>query len=213
MTSKLRIVGLAFFFMKQTSGFVILQPPATFARISSVQLFSVPNAQEMKAGEIRSELESYGISTKSFLEKKELIKALETARKQRNIPYNDVNGCGNKDRTGWGSRKTKVGKKDEGKNNGIPSREERLATEMENAKTMKVGDLKKELQNLGVSTRSFFEKTEFVKAYAEAIVDGAEKAAGKKKEAYDASYRDVSMQKMDSKNPRLLQGTIIDVQL
>ena len=41
----------------------------------------------------------------------------------------------------------------------------------------------------------FFEKTEFVRAYAEAMVDGeAQKRAG---EDYDPEYRDVVMQKFD----------------
>jgi hypothetical protein len=37
---------------------------------------------------------------------------------------------------------------------------------------MKVGELKKELESYGVSTKSYFEKSEFVRAVAEARIDG-----------------------------------------
>jgi len=76
-----------------------------------------------------------------------------------------------------------------------------------------------------VSTKSFFEKSEFVRAYAEAVADNVSKKkssqssrAGTVKdddEDYDPSYRDVVMQKMDPRDPRLLAGgrPIIDIQL
>jgi hypothetical protein len=41
---------------------------------------SINDIESMRAGEIKKELESYGISTKSFLEKKELVEALQKAR-------------------------------------------------------------------------------------------------------------------------------------
>jgi hypothetical protein len=43
---------------------------------------------------------------------------------------------------------------------------------------MKVSDLKKELSQLGVSTKTFFEKSEFVRALAEARVEGVKKRVG-----------------------------------
>jgi hypothetical protein len=94
------------------------------------------------------------------------------------------------------------------------SRDERIRDEMKKVESMKVGELKKELEARGVSTRSFFEKSEFVRAYAEAIVDGTTKSAGtksQKEEERDPTYRDVVVQKMNGRDPRMLQGTIIDV--
>jgi hypothetical protein len=171
----------------------------------------------MKAGEMRTELESYGISTKSFLEKRDFVKALEEARaagkKPKKQPETKVNG-----EQKQAKKETANGKKESSA--GGASRAERLQKEMEKAKGMKVGDLKKELEARGVSTKSFFEKTEFVKAYAEAIVDGKAGKAGSRsgstaspepEEKYDSSYRDVSMRKMDKQDPRLLQGSVIDV--
>ena len=80
---------------------------------------------------------------------------------------------------------------------------------------MKVGELKKELKARGVSTKSFFEKSEFVRAYAEAVVDGKQAKGGavEDDEPFDPSYRDVVMQKLNGRDPRMLQGTIIDVSL
>jgi hypothetical protein len=95
------------------------------------------------------------------------------------------------------------------------SREDRYKKALEEAKSMKVGVLKKALTDKGISTKSFFEKTEFVKAYAEANADnktGSAKAgrAGQRarpqEEPTDPSYRDVVMQKIDR---RQLMGTMV----
>ena len=102
------------------------------------------------------------------------------------------------------------------------SRDERIKIEMEKASKMRIGDLRKELEALGVSTKSFFEKTEFVKAYAEAFVDGVKsatvnnarsKSSASTNEQFDPSYRDVIMQKFDRRDPRLAQSKVIDVRL
>lgn len=149
---------------------------------------TLPNIGDMRIGEIRKELESYGISTKSFLEKKEMVAALEKAR---------ASGASAKTTTG-----------------GAKSREERIQEEMTKANEFKVGDLRKKLEEMGVPTKSFFEKPEFVKAYAEAIVDGMSAGAknGAKVEPFDPSFRDVAMQKFD---PNSLQSTlgVIDTSL
>lgn len=63
---------------------------------------------------------------------------------------------------------------------------------------MASGELKKELQERGISTKSFFEKSEFVKALAEARVDGIDK---KPKEGY-AEYADVEVLTDDRSGPR-----------
>jgi hypothetical protein len=184
------------------------------------RLFALPDMGTMKAGEMRTELESYGISTKSFLEKRDFVKALEEARAAGKEPKKQPETKTNGEQK-QAKKEPANGNKKESSAGGAASRAERLQQEMAKAKGMKVGDLKKELEARGVSTKSFFEKTEFVKAYAEAIVDGkAGKAGGSSagkagtaspEEKYDSSYRDVSMRKMDTQDPRLLQGTVIDV--
>jgi hypothetical protein len=232
------ITGLFLILLAQwtisTSAFVpIVTPPRTTTRLpfSSVsltgwsdggyskhrqhasRLFALPDMATMKAGEMRTELESYGISTKSFLEKRDFVKALEEARaagkEPKKQPETKVNG-----EQKQAKKEPANGKKES--SSGGASRAERIKQEMEKAKGMKVGDLKKELEGRGVSTKSFFEKTEFVKAYAEAIVDGKAGSKGSStsspEEEYDSSYRDVSMRKMDTQDPRLLQGSkVIDV--
>jgi hypothetical protein len=173
----------------------------------------------MKAGEMRTELESYGISTKSFLEKRDFVKALEEARAAGKAPQKQPETNGEQKQA---KKEPAKGKKES--SSGGASRAERLQKEMEKAKGMKVGDLRKELEARGVSTKSFFEKTEFVKAYAEAIVDGKGSSSGgssggssgstssREEEVFDSSYREVSVRKMDKSDPRLLQGSkVIDV--
>lgn len=107
------------------------------------------------------------------------------------------------------------------------SREDRYSKAMEEAKGMKVGDLKKELQDRGIATGSFIEKSEFIKAYAEAIADNVPKGAssassssksksstGKKpveEEPMDPSYRDVVTQKFDRR--RLMGQSVIDISI
>ena len=73
---------------------------------------------------------------------------------------------------------------------------------------MKAGELKAELESLGISTKSFFEKSEFVKACAEARVDGTTKqetnAAGagdSESEGY-AEYSNVEVITDDSTGPK-----------
>lgn len=159
----------------------------------------------MRGSEIRKELESYGISTKSFFEKSEMVDALKKARAEGKTPVDKTNVDTETEPTSTSSSK------DDKK-----SRDDKLAAEMEKCKKMKVGELKKELKDRGISTKSFFEKSEFVKALAEARVDGVKKAAGRGRaqqrdeEPFDPSYRDVVTQKFRA-DPLL--GRVIDVRL
>ena len=165
----------------------------------------LPNVSEMKASELRKELQSYGISTKSFFEKSELVEAVEKARKEGKKPAKD-----NSDESSGG----KSGSDNKSSDFSSSSRQERLAKEMEECNKMKVGELKKELESFGVSTKSFFEKSEFVRAVAEARVDGVKKTSSStqsREEEYDPSYRDVRMQKMDKRT--LMGSPVIDVRL
>ena len=179
----------------------------------------------MKAKDMRAELESYGISCQSFFEKSELVEALTKARAEGKVP---INGSGGANANANANAKAKGSEAGASASDSGASREAKIQAEMENCRSMKVGDLKKELQSLGVSTRSFFEKSEFVKALAEARVDGVKKGGGggsgagqgfggrakEEDEPYDPSYRDVVMQKMsvDPRDPRL-RGPLIDVKL
>ena len=203
---------------------------------------SLPDIASMKAGEMRDELQSYGISTKSFFEKSELKTALEQARAEGKIPIkNNKSKASRKKVTtepvngeepinGEAVNGEKYSQSVNGETiNGDESsskipRSERIQQEMEKAKRMSVGDLRKELKNRGVSTKSFFEKTEFVKAYAEAVVDGTQSSSSSSsskrrqqtreaEEEYDPAYRDVTVQKMGRQDQqRLLEGgSIIDV--
>ena len=150
----------------------------------------------MRIGEMKQELESYGISTKLFLEKNEFVKAIEAARAE------------GKKATKPKKEQTKTVSEDK------KSRKIRLEEEIENCKSMKVPDLKKELASYGISTKSFFEKSEFVKACAKARVDGIKDSNTKKQEEqYDPTYRDVKMKKMGSATQMLDGRSIIDVRL
>mmetsp|Transcript_21578 Transcript_21578/g.31504 ORF Transcript_21578/g.31504 Transcript_21578/m.31504 type:complete len:217 (-) Transcript_21578:96-746(-) len=142
---------------------------------------ALPDAASMRASELRKELQAYGISTKSFFEKYELVNAVNKARAEGKTPKDSGNSSSG------------------GTSAGGASRSERLKKEIEKCKTMRVAELRKELQSFGISTKSFFEKSEFVRALAEVRVDGAKKegaSAGKSEEPYDPSYRDVVMRKM-----------------
>ncbi|KAL7456709.1 hypothetical protein ACHAWC_008658 [Mediolabrus comicus] len=176
--------------------------------------------QAMKAKDIRQELESYGISTKSFFEKSELVGALIAARKEGKTPIGNVNG----DDGSEGSSSTSSASSSSTSNSSGANRQERLNQEIEKCKSMKVSDLKKELESFGVSTKSYFEKSEFVRAVAEARVDGVKKSSGSSgssssssrsgnkvnEEPRDPSYRDVSVSKF-SGGKALLGGRVIDV--
>ena len=168
----------------------------------------------MKIGEMRKELESYGMSTKSFLEKKELAEAVVKARAEGKTPIKEP------DTASSTARSTATSSSSSSSSTTGESREERIKKEMEKCQSMKVGELKKELETLGISTKSFFEKSEFVKALAEARVDGVQKqqqqrsatGRGAREELYDPEYKDVVMQKFKG-DPRLLAGSVIDIRL
>jgi DNA primase large subunit len=158
----------------------------------------------MRISEIRQELESYGISTSTFLEKREMMDALKKARDEGRQPTTSSVGV----------KETKA-----------TTHEERRKVEMENAQRRKVGELKVELERRGISTKSFLEKSDFVKAYVDAIMKEDDTAnfandsntqqqpKSTTNNANDPSYRDVIMYKMDKRDPRLIQGRIIDVRL
>ena len=173
----------------------------------------LPPIQEMKPRDMRKELESYGISTKSFLEKKELVAALTKARQEGMVPVVDEVKAEQAPQTTPSSTTTKASDTDSSSGK---SRDERLQEEIVRCQNMKIPELKAELKKLGIPTKTYFEKSEFVRALAEARVDGISNKAGQTtladEEVFDPSYRDVVMQKLTS-DPRLLGGSVIDIRI
>ena len=168
----------------------------------------LPEISTMRVGELKQELESYGLSTKSFFEKSELVDALTKARAEGKTPFatsTSTDGASGK------KKKKKVRSESAEPEPSPPTgadREKRLAEEMEKCQSMKASELKTELQSLGVSTKSFFEKSEFVKALAEARVDGVKKTSaaggGSVNEEGYAEYKaaDVEVLTDDRSGPR-----------
>ena len=84
---------------------------------------------------------------------------------------------------------------------------------------MKASELKKELESYGISTKSLFEKSEFVRAVAEARVDGVTTKSGgrnsagqqQKDEPIDPSFRDVAVSKFSGESKMAMGGAVIDV--
>jgi hypothetical protein len=165
---------------------------------------------KMRVKEIRDELESYGISTKSFFEKSELAEALLAARKEGKTSIKDVNG----------TSATSSASSSDTSTSSTTNRQERIQQEIDRCKSMKVSDLKKELESYGLPTKSYFEKSEFVRAVAEARVDGVTEQPGgsggsgarqQREEPRDPSYRDVVVTKFSPEGKMMLGGTVIDV--
>lgn len=145
-------------------------------------LFSSADVEEevksMRVGAIKQELESYGISTRTFLEKSELVDALVAARKEGKEPISQATSSS-------GSSSTASAPETSSSSTTAPTnpeeRQQRIKEELEKCKEMKVQELKSELESMGVSTKSFFEKSEFVRALAEARVDGVKRSKKKKR--------------------------------
>ena len=152
----------------------------------------------MRIGEIKQELESYGISTKSFLEKSELVEALTKARADGLTPKSKPETP--KSTTTESSSSSKTTEPEDNR-----PREEWLQEEMEACQSMKNSELKQELTERGISTGSFLEKAEFVKALAEARVDGVTKTttsgSSSGEEGY-AEYADVEVLTSEDAGPR-----------
>ena len=193
----------------------------------------------MRMADIKKELESYGIDSKAYFEKRELVEALVDARRSVGIMgidgyYDDTtadsfdtvsadtttifgNEVGGSFATDYGeavdsassssssssspSNNTKKKKDDEKKSwfkpleemadkftstlkDGVSkvdtnnTRKGRIKVEQTKLKdsSMSVKEMRNELESLyGISTKSYFEKSEFVKALAEARVDGMKK--------------------------------------
>lgn len=138
---------------------------------------TLQEAESMRIGELKKELESYGISTKTFLEKSELVDAVKKARDDGLEPKKTTTTTTTTTTAEPKTTTTSASSSSSSSTADKRPREERLKEEMEKCQTMKNAELKKELTERGISTTSFFEKSEFVKALAEARVDGVTKKA------------------------------------
>jgi len=134
----------------------------------------------MRVSAIKQELESYGISTKTFLEKSELVIALVKARKEGKTPM--VNGATTSTSNDASSSTSQASTSTPPPASySAEERKERIQSEMSNLQSLKVSELKSELENVyGISTKSYFEKSEFVRVLAEARVDGVKKSTSSK---------------------------------
>lgn len=161
---------------------------SSYLRMSS----TLQEPSNMKVKELREELESYGMSTKSYFEKSELVTAVEKARLEGKTP---ISTQSKKSSTSSESNDTSSNASESSK-----SKSERLAEEIEKCMNMKVSELKAELKSYGISISSFFEKSEFVQALAKARVEGPQEIK-KKSEEY-AEYTNVEVITDDSQGPR-----------
>ena len=194
---------------QRCTGFMTQAPVGHMRSHPAFSLYSATSddVASMRVGEIKKELESYGISTKSFFEKSELVDALQKARADGLKPKSSAStASSSSSSTSSSSSSSSSSSTSSTSSSSEPKdkrpREERLQEEMEKCKSMKAGELKKELEERGVSTKSFFEKSEFVKALAEARVDGVDKP--QPKENY-AEYTNVEVITDDSAGPRKRQ--------
>jgi small glutamine-rich tetratricopeptide repeat-containing protein alpha len=169
----------------------------------------------MRAGEIKRELESYGISTRAFLEKSELVEALKKARADGLEPIivkkNETEGAATTASTTTSSSSTTGAASSASSSTSTASkdarpREVRLAEELERCGGLKSSELKKELRERGIDTRSLLEKKEFVRALAEAVVDGVEKKKPADEGEGYAEYADVEVLTDDAAGPRRKQS-------
>lgn len=151
--------------MKSLRWLLFLAPSLAF--VPSVRpnfattLSSQKNIAEMRVGELKQELEeTYGVSTRSFLEKSELVAALQQAR-ERGVQ-----------RTASSASSTRSSTASTASSTPQPSREERLVQEMIRCQDMSVRDLKEALNDMGINTAALLEKKDLIQAYAAAIVDG-----------------------------------------
>jgi STI1 domain len=174
---------------------------------------TLPPISTMTGREMKLELESYGINTKSFFEKSEYRAALEKARADGLQPISTTTTTSTTTTSTDSTKSSSSSSTSSSSSSSSASREERIQTEMVQCQTMKARDMKQELEDVyGISTRSLLEKSELVRALAEARVDGVTTTKSKNNnnnsnnnsnsnEGY-AEYKDVEVLTDDSSGPR-----------
>lgn len=156
---------------------------------------------------MKSELESYGISTKSFLEKSELVDALQKARDDGLTPKQQKPQTTTTTTT-TSSSTSASSSSSTGSSTPTANRSEKIEDELKKIESLSAKEMKKELESLGVSTKSFFEKREFAQALAEARVDGVTAKSSSSSNGGEgfASYADVEVLPADGPGPRAKQS-------
>ena len=222
---------------------------------------------EMKASDMKRELQSYGVSTKSMFDKEEFEKALKDARlsdfkekrkaraatttttneeeeddKEVSTSSNSSGKDSNKSKTRekWSSRwkdmastakevldsnskkfsdyaSSKDKSSSSSSSTSSNNRQQRYDLALEEGAAMKLSSLKSELKNRGISTASFFEKSDLINAYANAIADSINSNKRSTKStntnrssnnnSFDPSYRTVSCISFDPSS--FLSGEVI----
>jgi len=98
------------------------------------------------------------------------------------------------------------------------TRRERYENAFDEGRSMRVSRLKQELKDRGISSDSFFEKSELAKAYANSIVDGIKTKDSKghntsrhsEQNSFDPSYRKVMMHAFDP-STLMARDIVIDI--
>ena len=223
---------------------------------------------EMKASDMKRELQSYGVSTKSMFDKEEFEKALKDARlsgfkekrkaraatttttneeeedddKEVSTSSNSSGKDSNKSKTRekWSSRwkdmastakevldsnskkfsdyaSSKDKSSSSSSSTSSNNRQQRYDLALEEGAAMKLSSLKSELKNRGISTASFFEKSDLISAYANAVADSINSNKRSTKStntnrssnnnSFDPSYRTVSCISFDPSS--FLSGEVI----
>lgn len=175
---------------------------ATFRETDNCMLRSLPSdtlpeISTMKAGELKKELDSYGISHKSFFEKYELVEAVQKARDEDRKPVGQARSSS----TQSSGKSTTSSTSTTENSSDTKSREEKIKEEMENCSSMKASEMKKELISMGISIKSFLEKSEFLRALAEARVDGVKNPDSSGDDGY-AEYANVEVLPANDPGPR-----------
>lgn len=201
--------------MKESGAAPTYVSPRQLSRSSPIYSPSALKAAEatqedidsMRISAMKQELESYGISTKAFLEKKELVEALKKARadglKPKENSKSSSSGGGPSSSSTTASSASASASETKKTEDSRP-RVDRLNEEIARCEKMKNSELKQELKERGISTAAFFEKSEFVEALAAARVDGVNKKGGSSssnEEGY-AEYADVEVVTDGSAGPR-----------
>lgn len=104
----------------------------------------ISEVKSMRVAAIKQELESYGISTKTFLEKSELVDALVQARKDGKTPIASSNTSASTTTTSTTPSSTTTATTTQAPMSN-EDRQAKLQSEIEKCKATKVGDLKSEL--------------------------------------------------------------------
>lgn len=182
--------------------------PLTADRLKATRLQSSSSAdletevKSLKIREIKQELESYGISTKTFLEKRELVDALVQARREGKTPISTTSAATTSSTASTASSTTSSESATSASSSTAAAgpnedRQSQIAEELTQTSTMRVAQLKSELEGTyGISTNTFLEKSELAEALAEARVDdrlglGGSKTKTKKKKRRGGDGEDV----------------------